>query len=52
MKNILIVEVEHRGHHFASYLKSIVKELQNKNINCYMVANKIANYFSHDYSFS
>ena len=42
MKNILIVEVEHRGHHFASYLKSIVKELQNKNINCYIITTSEA----------
>ena len=37
MKNVLIIEVEHRGHHFASYLKNIIKELQNKNITCYLI---------------
>ena len=35
MKNVLIIEVEHRGHHFVSYLKNIIKELQNNKIKCY-----------------
>ena len=52
MKNVLIVEVEHRGHHFVSYLKNIVKELQNKNIKCYLITTSEAiksiefNYFN------
>ena len=44
MKNVLIIEVEHRGHHFISYLKNIIKELQNKNIRCYLITtSKSAN---------
>jgi hypothetical protein len=42
MKNILIIEVEHRGHHFISYLKNIVKKLQSKNINCYLITTSEA----------
>jgi len=42
MKNILIIEVEHRGHHFISYLKNIIKELQNKNIKCYLITTSEA----------
>ncbi len=42
MKNVLIIEVEHRGHHFVSYLKNIIKELQNKNIKCYLITTSEA----------
>ena len=42
MKNILIIEVEHHGHHFISYLKNIIKELQNKNIKCYLITTSEA----------
>ena len=42
MKNVLIIEVEHRGHHFVSYLKNIVKELQSKNIKCYLITTSEA----------
>ena len=42
MKNILIIEVEHRGHHFISYLKNIVRELQSKNIKCYLITTSEA----------
>jgi len=42
MKNVLIIEVEHRGHHFISYLKNIIKEFQKKNINCYLITTSKA----------
>ena len=42
MKNVLIIEVEHRGHHFISYLKNIIKELQNKNIKCHLITTSEA----------
>lgn len=42
MKNVLIIEVEHRGHHFISYLKNIVKELQHKKVKCYLITTSKA----------
>lgn len=37
MKSILIIEVEHKGHHFVSYLKNIINKLQKKKIKCYLI---------------
>lgn len=42
MKNVLIVEVEHRGHHFISYLKNIINELQSNQIKCYLITTSEA----------
>jgi glycosyltransferase involved in cell wall biosynthesis len=42
MKSILIIEVEHRGHHLVSYLQSIIKKIQEKKIQCYLITTSEA----------